>query len=73
MKVHKLPIKRLKWLPVQELGSDDCGVHTTKYFDLDQFNEEEAAKLKFTFEEGRNNFILDLILSGENIIRNEVI
>ncbi|KAI8535836.1 hypothetical protein RHMOL_Rhmol10G0205600 [Rhododendron molle] len=73
MKAHKLPIKRLKWLPVQEPGSDDCGVHTAKYFDLEQFNEEEAAKLRFTFEEGRNNLILDLILCGENEIRNEVI
>ncbi|KAI8572743.1 hypothetical protein RHMOL_Rhmol01G0223600 [Rhododendron molle] len=73
MKAHKLPIKRLKWLPVQELGSDDCGVHTAKYFDLEQFNEEEAAKLRFTSKEGRNNLILDLILCGENEIRNEVI
>ncbi|XP_058195390.1 uncharacterized protein LOC131311821 [Rhododendron vialii] len=72
-KAHKLPIKRLKWLPIQEPGSDDCGVYTAKYFDLKQFNEEEAAKLKFTSEEGRNNLILDLILCGENIIRNEVI
>ncbi|KAF7126276.1 hypothetical protein RHSIM_Rhsim11G0070800 [Rhododendron simsii] len=44
MKAYKLPIKRLKWLPVQEPGSDDCGVHTAKYFDLEQFNGEEAAK-----------------------------
>ncbi|KAI8551491.1 hypothetical protein RHMOL_Rhmol06G0190600 [Rhododendron molle] len=64
---------RLKWLPVQEPGSDDCGVHTTKYFDLKQFNEEEAAKLRFTSKEGRNNLILDLILYGENVIKNEVI
>ncbi|KAF7139894.1 hypothetical protein RHSIM_Rhsim06G0101300 [Rhododendron simsii] len=54
-------------------GSDDCGVHTAKYFDLEQFNEEEAAKLRFSSEEGRNSLILDLILCGENIIRNEVI
>ncbi|XP_058184527.1 uncharacterized protein LOC131322026 isoform X5 [Rhododendron vialii] len=73
MKAHKLPIKRLKWLPVQEPGSDDCGVHTAKYFDLEQFNEEEAVKLRFNSEEGRNNLILDLILCGENVIRNEVI
>ncbi|KAI8571952.1 hypothetical protein RHMOL_Rhmol01G0160900 [Rhododendron molle] len=45
MKAQKLPIKRLKWLPVQEPDSDDCGVHTTKYLDLEQFNEEEVAKL----------------------------
>ncbi|KAF7147806.1 hypothetical protein RHSIM_Rhsim03G0056000 [Rhododendron simsii] len=50
MKAHKLPIKRLKWLPVQEPGSDDCGVHTAKYFDLEQFNEEEAAKLRFVLK-----------------------
>ncbi|KAI8563384.1 hypothetical protein RHMOL_Rhmol03G0107600 [Rhododendron molle] len=73
IKAHKLPIKRLKWLPVQESGSDDCGVHTAKYYDLEQFNEEEAAKLRFISEEGRNNLILDLILCGENEIRNEVI
>ncbi|KAF7113094.1 hypothetical protein RHSIM_RhsimUnG0161200 [Rhododendron simsii] len=48
MKDHKLPIKRLKWLPVQEPGSDDCGVHTAKYFDLEQFNEEEAAKFSIS-------------------------
>ncbi|KAF7153850.1 hypothetical protein RHSIM_Rhsim01G0048300 [Rhododendron simsii] len=70
---HKLPIKRLKWLPVQEPGSDDCGVHTAKYFDLEQFNEEEAAKLRFSSEEDRNSLILDLILCGENVIRNKVI
>ncbi|KAI8542027.1 hypothetical protein RHMOL_Rhmol08G0107400 [Rhododendron molle] len=63
----------LKWLPVQEPGSDDYGVHTANYFDLEQFNEKEAAKLRFTSEEGRNNMILDLILCGENVIRNEVI
>ncbi|KAI8571217.1 hypothetical protein RHMOL_Rhmol01G0101700 [Rhododendron molle] len=73
MKAHKLPIKRPKWLPVQEPGSDDCGVHTAKYFDLEQFNEEEAANLRFTSEEGRNKLILDLILCGENEIRNDVI
>ncbi|KAF7112973.1 hypothetical protein RHSIM_RhsimUnG0173500 [Rhododendron simsii] len=73
MKAHKLPIKRLKWLPIQEPGSDDCGVHTAKYFDLEQFNEEEAAKLRFNSEEARNSLILDLILCGENVIRNEVI
>ncbi|KAI8538529.1 hypothetical protein RHMOL_Rhmol09G0110500 [Rhododendron molle] len=45
MKAHKLPIRRLKWLPVQEPGSNDCGVHTAKYFNLKQFNEKEAAKV----------------------------
>ncbi|KAF7134758.1 hypothetical protein RHSIM_Rhsim08G0130000 [Rhododendron simsii] len=73
MKAHKLPIGRLKWFSVQEPGSDDCGVNTARCFDLEQFNEEEAAKLKFTSEEGRINLVLDLILCGENIIRNEVI
>ncbi|KAF7133572.1 hypothetical protein RHSIM_Rhsim09G0070200 [Rhododendron simsii] len=58
---------------VQEPGSDDCDVHIAKYFDLEQFNEEEAAKLRFNSEEGRNSLILDLILCGENVIRNEVI
>ncbi|KAI8542798.1 hypothetical protein RHMOL_Rhmol08G0168100 [Rhododendron molle] len=51
----------------------DCGVHTCKYFDLEQFNEKESAKLKFKSKEGRKNLLLELMLCGENNNRNVLI
>ncbi|KAI8555924.1 hypothetical protein RHMOL_Rhmol05G0213500 [Rhododendron molle] len=69
-KFSMLPFERLKWLPIQEVG--DCGVHTAKYFNLEQFIEDELIMLKFSSAEGRIGLVLDLIIFEGNNVKEKI-
>ncbi|KAH7847493.1 hypothetical protein Vadar_026773 [Vaccinium darrowii] len=68
-KVQKLPFHRPTWLPVQQSGSGDCGLHTAKFYNLENFTEEESSMLRFNSEDGRYRLALELIVFKDNKIR----
>ncbi|KAH7866779.1 hypothetical protein Vadar_024833 [Vaccinium darrowii] len=72
-KVEKLPFHRLTWLPVQQSSSGDCGLHTAKFYNLENFTEAESAMLRFNSEEGRYRLALELIIFKDNKTRTALI
>ncbi|KAH7838446.1 hypothetical protein Vadar_026474 [Vaccinium darrowii] len=72
-KVQKLPFHRPTWLPVQQSGSGDCGLHTAKFYNLENFTEEESFMLRFNSEDGRYRLALELIVFKDNKTRTALI
>ncbi|KAF7144665.1 hypothetical protein RHSIM_Rhsim04G0142500 [Rhododendron simsii] len=68
--IRVVDFERLKWLPIQEAG--DCGVHTAKYFNLEQFIGDELIMLKFSSVEGRIGLVLDLIMFEGNNVKEKI-
>ncbi|KAF7152883.1 hypothetical protein RHSIM_Rhsim01G0207900 [Rhododendron simsii] len=69
-KFSMFPFERLKWVPIQEAA--DCGVHTAKYFNLEQFIQDELIMLKFSSAEGRIGLVLDLIMFEGNNVKEKI-
>ncbi|KAI8527779.1 hypothetical protein RHMOL_Rhmol12G0101200 [Rhododendron molle] len=66
-----LPFERLKWLPIQE--ASNCGVHIAKYFNLEQFIEDELIMLKYSSAESRIGLVLDLIMFEGNNVKEKIV
>ncbi|KAH7855253.1 hypothetical protein Vadar_022913 [Vaccinium darrowii] len=72
-KVEKLPFHRPTWLPVQQSGSGDCGLHTVKFYNLENFTEEKSAMLRFNSKEGRYRLALESIIFKDSKTRTALI
>ncbi|XP_058214762.1 uncharacterized protein LOC131326159 [Rhododendron vialii] len=70
-KFSMLLFERLKWLPIQQGGN--CDMHTAKYFNLEQFIEDELIMLKFSSVAGRIGLVLDLIMFEGNNVNEKII